>query len=212
MLLGELHETIRETIKRGSAYDAFIPRYVKQAVQFIERNYDFKYMERLTLIQTVAGDRVVEIPYYIKGVEFIRLVTSTPNSNYNYMTAVEARSQIRPETGAPSEFWRLGHNKLVFNPIPDASSYAGEALLKVYTGTDWPTKDDSRHYLLDVAPDLLIAETMLKMAVTVLRDARMVEGYKMMRDEALNTLTRAEDELRFSGADYRMGYQPYSPV
>lgn len=205
MNLGELHALVRETIKRGTAYDSFIPTYVKMAVLFLERNYNFLYMQQLVNIQMTAGDRIVEIPRYIKGVEFVRF---TSGADYSYIGITEARSQIRPAEGTPVEFWKLGHNKLVFNPIPQ-EGYLGEALLTAYS--DWPTADTSRHFLLDMATDVLLGQTMLQMAATVMRDSRMVEGFKLMRDEGLNTLLRAEDELRYSGVDLSLGYTPFVP-
>jgi len=51
----------------------------------------------------------------------------------------------------------------------------------------------------------------MMMAIGVLRDPRMLEGYKLMRDEGLKTLETADEELRYGGADLRMGYQPFYP-
>lgn len=208
MTLGEFHTLLRDTIKRGDSLDESIPQYVAMAVRFIERNYTFKYMEHLASLQMVEGDRVVELTRYYKKVEFVRFTPYDTISDYTYLHPTEARQIVRPSTGAPAELFLLGTNKLIFNPIPD-TAYSGEVLMVAYT--DWPTALDSRHYLLDIAPDLLLGQTAMMMAIGPMRDPRMVEGYKLMRDEAIKTLETADDELRYGGADLRMGYSPYYP-
>lgn len=206
MNLGEFHTLLRDSLKRGDALDGILPTYVKMAVTHIERNWTFKYMEELALLQMVEGDRVVELPYYIKGVEWLRFAPVGTVADYTYVTTGEASSVVTPENGAPTHFSILNYNKLIFNPIPDMN-YSGEILLHSFT--DWPTADNSRHFLLDMGADLLLGQTLLMMAIGVLRDPRMVEGFKLMRDEAMRTMLMADESLRYTGADLRMGYTPY---
>jgi len=150
MNLGEFHTLLKDSLKRGDALDTVIPKYVSMAVSFIERNYSFKYMEQLMLLQMVEGDRVVELSRYYKKVEFVRFAPYQTVADYTYLYPTEANQIFRPSTGTPAELYLLGTNKLIFNPIPDGA-YSGEVMMLAYT--DWPTADDSKHYLLDMAVD-----------------------------------------------------------
>jgi hypothetical protein len=206
MILSEFHDLVRDSAKRGDTIDTLIPRYVKMAVTWIERNWSFKYMEQLATLRLVAADRVVELDRYIKGVKFVRFTPFGDIADYTYLSPVDNVNVVKPESGVPAEFYILGHNKLVFNPIPDIA-YEGEVELTAFT--DWPTADDSRHYLLDIGTDLLLSQTLMMLAVTILRDPKMIEGFRVLREESIRTMLSTDDEMRYTGADLRMGYRPF---
>ena len=97
-----------------------------------------------------------------------------------------------------------GIKTIVFNNTP-AEDLNGEAVFYAYS--DWPTKTTDTHPLFDLAPDVLMYQTLIHMAA-YLRDENMVGAYKALRDESINTLTRAEDEIKYRGEKITMAYRP----
>lgn len=216
MNLGQFHTLVSSTLNRGTTLDSKIPTMVKLAVAWIERNYTMKHMERFKLLQVKEGDRTINLPTnsILKGIKFVRFIGD--DGLYAYPNKIEPEDatgvgQQTPGTAKeagflPSSYWVVGHSALVFSSVP-AQDISGEAMW--YEFTDWPeTNNNTTHYILSACADVLLAQTLLNMAAFHLRDPRMVEGYKMMRDEGLSTLTRTEDEQKYSGESQEMQYRP----
>lgn len=211
MNLGQFHTLVSTSLNRGTTLDARIPDMVALAVLWFERNYTFKYMEKFKLLQVKANDRTILMPsnVTIKAMKFVRFVGG--DGNYNYVKKVEPEdvsgiSMNGSQGQMPGKYWLVGNGTLVFAAIPP-EDLSGEAMW--YEFTDWPkSNNNSNHFLLTAAADALLAQTLLNMAAFVTRDARMVEGYKLMRDEAINTLTRSEDENKFGSEVLQMEYRP----
>lgn len=214
MNLGEFHSNVETTLNRGTTLSSRIPGRVKQAVNWLERNYTFNHMERFRLLQIVALDRTVAFPSdeIIKGFNFCRLVNA--DGTYRYLNKINPRDALGLVTKdssvvstdiTPSAFWTVANEFMVFNAVSSVN-LVGEAMWWSYT--DWPTGDDAEHPLLSVASDVLLAQTLLFMAAFDLRDMRMLAGWKEIRDEGVNTLTRAEDEAQYSGQSISMAYVP----
>ena len=216
MTLGEFHTLVSACLKRGTALDAYIPAQAKLAVQWLERNYTMKYMETFRLLQIAVSDRVIQMPanVSIKAIKFVRIIEE--DGGYNYLNKVEPediaalRSTSTTPAGTnviPARYFLIGLNTLVLDSVPDVT-WNGEAIFYEYTA--WPTGDSSTHPLLTMATDVILAQTQLYMAVNIMKDLRMVEVYKLARDEAVNTLTRAEDETKNGGESVSMVYSPQS--
>lgn len=205
MNLADFHSLVRLSLKRGTTLDAVIPSYTKMAAAWLERNYTFKYMEVFRLLQLIAGDRTIEVPSnkLIKDFDFIRVINET--GEYSRLAKIDPKELARTETGTPTAFFVVGRGTIVFDNTPDAN-FSGEALFHEYS--DWPTADNAEHPLFDMAPDVLLHQTLLFMAA-YLRDAEMAAAYKVLRDEAVNTLTRAEDETKYGGETLSMAYIPH---
>lgn len=210
MNLGEFHAAVSTALNRGTTLDARIPAMVKMAAQWMERNYSFKHMERFKLLQIVEGDRTILLPsnVTIKAIKFLRIIDAS--GQYFYPKKVEPEDAVgvghQPHTHTiPGSYFIVGNSALVFTGVP-GEDLNGEAMWYEYT--DWPADLTATHYFLNAAADVLLAMTLLNMAAFVLRDARMVEGYKLMRDEGINTLTRATDESIFGGEVMEMQYRP----
>jgi hypothetical protein len=62
---------------------------------------------------------------------------------------------------------------------------------------------------LDIGTDLLLSQTLMMLAVTILRDPKMIEGFRVLREESIRTMLSTDDEMRYTGADLRMGYRPF---
>lgn len=216
MNLGEFHALVSSTLNRGTTLDTKIPQMVSLAVNWMERNYTFKHMERFKLLQVKKDDRTINLPstQLIKAWKFLRFIAD--DGLYAYPDKIEPedatgvgqqkQGKVQEKGFLPSSYWVVGHSALVFSAIP-AQDINGEAMW--YEFTDWP-KDNlgATHYLLSVAADVLLSQTLLNMAAFHLRDPRMVEGYKVMRDEGVNTLTRTADEDLYGGESTEMQYRP----
>jgi hypothetical protein len=218
MNLGTFHALVSTSLKRGTTLDPLIPAKVSLAVQWLERNYTFKYMERFRLLQIVANQRAIPLPpnVILKSVKFLRIINS--DGTLTYLNKIEPEDMVgipsqnnslfgSSEPVKPIGYYIVGINTLVLNVVPGAD-FTAEGITHEYT--DWPTDLDSGHPILDLASDLLLAQTLIYMAVFDLKDPRMFAEYKTTRDEAVNTLTRAEDETRFGGESVSMAFSPSS--
>jgi hypothetical protein len=214
MNLGEFHSNVETALNRGTTLTTRIPGRVKQAVMWLERNYTFSHMERFRLLQVVALDRTVDLPSneIIKGFKFCRFING--DGSYRYLNKINPQDSLGIVTKdssaassdiTPSAFWTIGNQLMVFNAVPSANM-TGEAMWWSYT--DWPTDLASEHALLSVASDVLLAQTLMFLAAFDLRDMRMMAAWKELRDEGVNTLTRAEDEAQYSGQSISMVYVP----
>ena len=207
MNLGEFHQLVSDSLRRGTTQDGQIPNQVRLAVMWMERNYNFAYMEQFRLLQLAMGDRTISLPSnkIVKSIKLLRLVGE--DGVYRDLVKVHP-SDLTGLSDRIRSYWMAGNTTLVLDAIP-ASNMAGEAVLIEYT--DWPTKTDSKHPLIDIAGDVLLQQTLFFMAA-YLRDTTMMSAYKVLRDEALNTLTRAEDETQYSGQAASMAYIPPNTV
>lgn len=205
MNLGEFHSDVSIALARGTALDARIPGRVKQAAGWLERNYTFSYMERFRLLQLEIGDRTVDFPTneIIKGFKFCRLIDGL--GNYTYLNKINPGDMTGLSTVGISAFWTVANRMLVLNSIPTERAN-GEAMWHSYT--DWPTGNDARHTLIDIASDVLLAQTLMFMASFDLRDMRMYQVWKDVRTEGVDTLSRAEDETTYGGQKVSMVYVP----
>lgn len=202
MNLEEFHANVSTSLNRGTSLDSRIPARVKQAVQWIERNYNFKYMEQFRLLQIAKDDRTIKLNSYIKSWKFIRLIGT--DSTYSYLNKIEPQDAIALATDIGA-YWIVGNSVLVLNAVP-TEVLSGEAMWIGYT--DWPVEPASRHFLLDVASDVVLAQTLMFMATFDTKDPRMLAEYKGIRDEGLNTLTRSADEEQYGGAGVSMAFTP----
>ena len=211
MLLSDFHQLVADHLRRGTTLSTQIVAQTKLAVQWLERNYTFKYMESFRLFQAVQGTRTMDLPTnsLIKGWKFLRLVNL--DGTYAPLNKIEPEDLIGLRTQnsqtnfvVPEAYFVIGNSKLVFDCVL-SQDVSGEVMYYQYS--DWPTDLGSTHPLLQFAADVLLQETLLMMAL-YLRDPRMADTIKVTRDEALNTLTRAEDENKFSGESISMVFTP----
>lgn len=188
MDLGTFYTQIRGALGRGNALDQQIKDYTAKAVLWLERNAEpgYKYMERLyqvTLNKDATFPHVVDFPVgKIKTTTFCRLVRS--DGEYIYLKKISPQEVPSLVEDTPAGYFINGVQGIVLDAKP-TENFVLELMVVVYTS--WPDKDDSAHWLLDNAPDVLEAQTLLLMAPWV-RDARMRETFRQTRDEGLVTL------------------------
>jgi hypothetical protein len=196
MELSAFHAMVSSSLRRGTTLDVYIPQQTVLAAQWLERNYSMKYMETFRMLQ-------------VKAAKFIRLVNA--DGTYNYLNKIEPEDlqSIRSITSVsdptPHNYYIVGLKQLVLDSIPQVDA-SGEGILYEYSS--WPSEPTATHPMLDVAADLLLAQVQMFMAVNIMKDLRMVPAYKELRDEAVNTLTRAEDETKYGGEAAVMAYTP----
>lgn len=211
MILSDFHKLVSTSLRRGTTLDTYIPEQTQLSAQWLERNYSMKYMETFRLIQILQNERVISMPtnVLIKAAKFIRLVNS--DGTFNYLNKIEPedmqslRSKTSVSDPTPHNYYIVGLHHLVLDSVPQADMN-GEGILYEYSS--WPVEPAATHPMLDVAADLLLAQVQLFMAVNIMKDLRMVPAYKELRDEAVNTLTRAEDETKYGGEASVMAYTP----
>lgn len=211
MQLSEFHTMVSASLRRGTTLDVYIPQQTAIAAQWLERNYSMKYMERFRLLQILKGERTIKMPanVLVKAAKFIRLFGR--DGTYIYLNKVEpedlqsTRSLNSTSDPTPHNYYIVGLKELVLDSIPQAD-FEGEGILYEYSS--WPVEATAEHPLLDVGADLLLAQTQMFMAVNIMKDMRMVPAYKQLRDEAVNTLTRADDETKYGGEASVMAYNP----
>lgn len=209
MTLGEFHQLVADSLRRGTTLSTQIVGQTKLAVQWMERNYTFKYMESFRLFQAVEGSRTLDLPTncVIKAHKFIRLIGA--DGLYVPLKKVEPEDLpgIRTSTNSsgntvPAHYWVMGNNTIVFDSVLTAN-LSGEALFYQYS--DWPVELTETHPLLGFASDVLLEQVLLLMAA-FLKDPEMAAARKLLRDEGLNTLVRAEDENKYGGESLAMVY------
>lgn len=203
MNLGEFHSEVSSFLKRGTALDSVIPTFVRQAARFLERNYNFLYMERFVETTVVAGDRYIILPSTrVKQVNFFRWRDG--EGEFSYLRTVNPKDQLAWGDVRPSGYWRDGSVGLVLDSVTDATL---EGELQIVEMTDWPTNPNSEHWLIDNAEDVLLAQSMM-IAATSQRDTAMYQVYLNARNEGLKTIIDSDIEARFSNSDQVMQYSP----
>lgn len=209
MTLSEFHQLVADSLRRGTTLTTQIVGQTKLACQWMERNYTFKYMETFRLFQAVEGSRTLDLPTNctIKAHKFIRLIGV--DGLYTPLKKVEPEDLPGLRTSAnssgntvPANYWVIGNNTIVFDSVLTAN-LNGEAMFYQYS--DWPVDGAETHPLLGFASDVLLEQVLFFMAA-FLKDAEMAQARKLLRDEAVNTLVRAEDENKYGGESLAMVY------
>jgi hypothetical protein len=65
--------------------------------------------------------------------------------------------------------------------------------------TQWPTAGTSTHPILDIADDLIKHQVLLQ-SVTSVRKQEEMAGWKLLRDEAIGSVRRLQDENELEGS------------
>lgn len=212
MKLEEFHRMVASEVKRGNALDAMIPLYTKAAVSFLERNWPLKYMEEWCYINLQPGDQVVDMIWSFRNFRFLR----RPNAGkWLYMKKADPMNEELVEgvdTGSGGaqdtplkEYTQVGVRYVRFNTKWDGTDVLPIEGI-IYKFSDWQhTRPDFRHFLLDTGSDLLCYQTMMRIGAAV-RDPRVYELYKPLRDEALTTFLNMDQDAEEAGKDEELHY------
>lgn len=204
--LGDIHDAVRDALKRGNTLDVVIASRVRQAARWIERNYTFLYMKRFG---EVTVDLDSDYPYVLevpnadwKAIHFLRI--RDDEGEFWKLGRIDPAEELDRATERPSGYWLDGVDRIILNQNPD-SAYVFEVRWDQYT--DWPTTTESSNWLIRNGEDVLIAQAMFLMA-PYLRDAKMIQDYVAQRNEGLQTLVHADEESQHSDLSSSMTFVP----
>lgn len=214
--LAEFKAIVSAEANQGTRLDSYIPTVIKRAAKFIERNYNFLYMERfeeLTLDLSAASPRFVPWPGdQTKKINFVRYgetVSGSDQIRYVFLHHVDPIDILSVKSGSPQGYWQTGDETgarfLVLDQIGTE-----DLTLEVHSVaySTWPTADTAEHWLINHAEDVLLAQTM-RMLSTYANEPDWFSAYKTMWTEGIRTLTIADEDARNSGtADgFKMVYR-----
>ena len=221
MKLEDLHRLVSFELRRGTVLDAYIPLWVKQGVQMLERNTAMKYMEEWVNIRLQPGDQTIDFVWAFRNWRFLRYAAG---AEWYYLKKQDPRNEKvnsagpgsvvvypqndpmltpakynQPQQYSMTRFSQIGMRYIRFNtPWGGPSDVLLEGI--VYKYSDWQTtKPDFRHYLLDQASDLVLFASMVRIAAAI-KDTRLRDQYGPMRDEALKTLLNADQDAEYGEA------------
>ncbi len=200
MSLGTFKTLVSDEVNKGSLHDAAIASRIKMAAKWFERNLPMKYMHRwvsFTIDPLAAEPRLIIPPPRVRNYEFVRIVKS--DGTFGYLNKIEAMDVGRVEEGTPKQFWLDGRENLVLDTTPVESL---SAEMGYFQYSDWNGLGDTQdHWLLSDAEDAMLAQTMLLMAAFLREGLEFVQRYKLMRDEAIVTITSAEEDFAHGAAE-----------
>jgi len=191
-------------LKRGSSLDSMIPLYTKQAVNFLERNAPLKHMEEWVTVELQPGDQVIDFVWAFRSWKFLRRDDGC--GNWFYLQKRDPREETSVDgPTTPETYSQIGMRYIRFDSRwtgPDTLTMQGI----VYKFSDWQTtRPDFRHFLLDQASDLLLFQTMLRIAGSV-KDPRLDQMYRPQRDEALKAYFSMDTDAEYEGSEDAMVY------
>lgn len=189
---------VRGEVNRGNTADAVIPTKILQAIQFVERNGNYKYMEKLQEFDLFANASF-EAPYILvdnlKEIRFIRIVDIGLDGagSYKYLVKKESRDLLGISIGTPCLYSLEGSGHVWFNAIPQTALDMHIGFYQ-YTGT---LAIDQTCWLFDNALDVIIAKTMQLMAPWM-RQPQLAIAYQPMLETGLKTLIKATEDERLT--------------
>jgi hypothetical protein len=197
MKLEDFHSMVSFELKRGTSLDSQIPLYVKQAVNFLERNSPLKYMEEWVTLKLELNDQIVDFVWSFRSWKFLRYAQ---DAEWFYLQKRDPREEFTPAgPTVPTKYSQIGMRYLRLNaPWRGPGNLELEGI--VYKFSDWQTtRPDFRHFLLEQASDLLLYQTMLRIGASI-KDSRVDALYRPLRDEALKTFLSMDTDAEFEGS------------
>jgi hypothetical protein len=177
---------------------------VRQAVQFIERNWTLQYMKRFVTFSfdTASTEpRALTPPSRPKSIKFVRIIKA--DGTFHYIKRVNPRDVIGVEVKIPDGFWLDAFDFIWFDNTPD-QDYSAEMLY--IQKTDWDgVQDNGTHWLIDNAEDTLLARAILQLAPSI-REPKLIAWYDKLWQEGIRTLLLEDDETNYDGTDESMTY------
>lgn len=190
---------VRDEVNRGATADNIIPTKILQAVQFIERNTNWKYMQKMFEFDLFT-DATIEAPYILvdalKEIEFIRIVDVSMEgaATYSYLTEFfSPKDQMGIKIGNPCKYYRQGSGHIWFDAIPSEALDMHVGFYQ-FTGT---LQIDQSCWLFDNALDVVIAKTMQLLAPW-LRQPMLIGAYEPMLQQGMKTLFKANEDMKLT--------------
>lgn len=203
---GDLLAQVKDDANKGNSLVGAIPNRVAMAIDWIEKNYSLDYMNRFISGTFLAGSNDPG-PYTnfpnMKSIEFIRLVEYgvARSASYSYLTKVDPSDLAEIRISTPSKYWVDAGQWIWLDNIPK-QNLPFQARYARYTGR--PTTDDTTSWLFDNGYQLILGKTMQLLA-SYARQPAWFTLYQPMVDEGLRVLLLADEELKRTNTDLRMG-------
>jgi hypothetical protein len=178
---------------------AAVPGRVNMAVSWLEKNYNCQHMKKYQTFELdpgMAWPRSIDMPPNLKSIRIIRRLSC----NAGTPETVEL-TRVDPETLPPDRgeeilsWWPSGREKIWFDNTPQVTTRF-DWVVHQYTGQI--TDLTATHYLFDFATDFIIGKGMQMMG-PFMRDAAVIQAYKPMADEGLQTFLSAEGAIEDEG-------------
>lgn len=200
--LGDFNTLVKDTIRLGSRVDGLILAGVRQAVLFLERNYNFRYMFTSEVVffngTTGRGPYVMgNVPKRMEGVG-TRGVFAEAASQFYWMDKIALKDVDNYPIERPKAYEIRGEKDLWINSVPDDVYYGVAYYYKYSTFPSITTANmyDSTDslWLISYGEDLLLHQTLIQLSVP-LKNVELATISRPLRDEALHTLLATEDNL-----------------
>lgn len=211
--LGEFNTLLRDTVRLGTRVDSLILASVRQAVLWLERNYDFRYMKQEEV--QFYNPTTARGPYALANVpKVVRSVgtyeSPTDLTKIYWMQRVQDKDVDNYPTERPLAYY-VKNNSIYLNAVPDAVYYGVVNYFKystfpAITTSNMYSSTDPSLWLVTYGEDLLLQQALMMLAIA-LKDVELGASARALRDEALRTLLLAEDEFTYSDEDATLAYR-----
>lgn len=210
---GDMKALLITETNRGRNKDvvAAVPGRINMAISWLEKNFNCQHMKKYQTFELdpgMAWPRSLDIPQPLKSVRIIRRLSccSTGAPQTVELTRVDPES-LPPDQGQDiMSWWPAGRQKIWFDHTPQVTTRF-DWVAHFYTGQI--TDDAVEHFLFEVAQDFIIGKGMQMMG-PFMRDKGVIDAYKPMADEGLQTFLSAEGAVEDEGG--RDDFMQYGEV
>jgi hypothetical protein len=200
MTLTEFYDDLRTVIARGTAVDTSLPIWSRSALRFLEREMTFDYMKVTFFLLLRPGEKFFDFhaqvpPVPLKRIEALGYFGQ--DGGMIPLARINVKSIGRNIAVIPNGYRQAG-TRIYFEgavnpPGITTATTAYPLILHTSLFTEWPTLGTSTHPILAIADDLLKHQVMLQ-SVTSVRKQEEMTGWKVLRDEAIGSVRRFQDE------------------
>lgn len=203
--LTEMYSLVRDEVNRGTTFDDLIKTKVRQALKWVERTHTFKHMERyveLTIDPTDTYPRTVSVPSGFKSMDFWRMDIAA--NDKRYLKKVDPKDVSTFDTDQyPTGYWMDGLEYFWLDNTPESSVACAMGYNKF---TAFSTNEDLEVPAFTLLEDVVVAQTMVLFAPTLRMEAGLKQEYKNQRNEAMDSATLMDKEMRGNNTDDSMFY------
>lgn len=206
MTVAEFYDDLRTVIARGTAVDTSIPIWARSALRFLEREITFDYMKFTFFLLLEPGSKFFDFaahdpPIPLKRIEALGYFGQ--DGGMIPLARINVNSIGRNIAVVPNGYRQAG-TKVFFEgasspPGIIPTSVAYPLMLHTSLFTDWPSLGTATHPILALADDLIKHQVLLQ-SVTSVRKQEEMAGWKLLRDEAIGSVRRLQDENELEGS------------
>lgn len=197
--LSDFFQVVNGAVLRGNALDNQIPHATRRAIQFLEQNYNFRYMRRL-ITKNVTSEVLLDGDegLLLKKVEFVRWDNC---GAWQWIRQVDPDQVVSNEGLWPSGYLHFTetqsggglHQRLVFDAPFEAATDV-ELACYFFTKVDLLNPSDDTIWLVNNAENVLLARTMINLA-PIMREPQIMQMYMTLFEAEIKTLVGADDAL-----------------